>query len=178
MVAASSQAAADVSETHAARGATMRSTCFGFSGCAAGQASKPRLGGAARAPVDAHERAAAVVEPAAHEGQTPEQAAVARPAELPNVPAWHSEQTAALPSEYVPGEQGAHAVEPGELHVPGGHTGHADDRPMSGDAVPASQGLQEAWVVKSWNVPALQGVQHQVQPPCEKEPTPHPPSLG
>lgn len=51
----------------------------------------------------AHGAACAVVLPARQAAQGPEQAAEARPAELPNVPAGQSEQMLAPASENVPG---------------------------------------------------------------------------
>jgi hypothetical protein len=70
--------------------------------------------------------------PAAHVAQAPEQAAVASPAELPNVPAGQSVHAAAPTSAKVPGGQGEQTVAPAAADEPaaqgaqdGGEGAHA-----------------------------------------------------
>ena len=88
-------------------------------GCAAGQSTRPRDAGTARASAATHESGAgaalgngAFAVPAGQAdalAHAPEHAADARPALAPHVPAGQREQAAAPAIEYVPGPQGPQA---------------------------------------------------------------------
>ena len=82
-------------EAQTSAGATTRSAFCRFAGCAAGHTRKLREVGTERVPLFAQEREAGgggFEVPALHDAQTPEQAAVDRPAVTPKVPAGHSLQ--------------------------------------------------------------------------------------
>ena len=138
----------------------MRSTRRALAGCAAGHSCRLRDAGTARASADTQDSAAGVVLPAAQSAQAPEQAALARPARLPKVPAGQSEHAAAPAGAKVPGAQGTQ-LPPAPGAEPAAHAGAsaavlpavqptqapeqaALERPAWSPKVPAGQSEQAA----------------------------------